>query len=53
MTKGPILIVDDDNDDQEIYADAIKEIGIPNEIRFFASGQEHWTTYSLLVNSLS
>jgi CheY-like chemotaxis protein len=40
MTKGPILIVDDDNDDQEIYADAIKEIGIPNEIRFFASGQE-------------
>ncbi len=40
MTKGPILIVDDDNDDQEIYADAIKEIGIPNEIRFFAGGQE-------------
>ena len=40
MTKGPILIVDDDNDDQEIYADAIKEIGIPNEIRFFASGQK-------------
>ncbi len=40
MTKGPILIVDDDTDDQEIYADAITELGIPNEIRFFNSGQE-------------
>ncbi len=40
MTKGPILIVDDDTDDQEIYADAIRELGIPNEIRFFNGGQE-------------
>ena len=39
MTKGPIVIVDDDKDDQEIYAEAIKAIGIPNEIRFFNGGQ--------------
>jgi CheY-like chemotaxis protein len=37
MTKGPIIIVDDDADDREIYAEAIKVIGIPNEIRFFDS----------------
>jgi CheY-like chemotaxis protein len=40
MTTGPILIVDDDNDDQEIYGDAIRAIGIPNEIRFLDGGQE-------------
>jgi CheY-like chemotaxis protein len=39
MTKGPIVIVDDDEDDREIYTDAIKTIGIPNEIRFFNSAQ--------------
>jgi CheY-like chemotaxis protein len=40
MTKGPIVIVDDDLDDQEIYADAIKAINIPNEIRFFDGGKD-------------
>ena len=40
MTEGPIVIVDDDKDDQEIYAEAIKGIGIPNEIRFFAESQK-------------
>jgi CheY-like chemotaxis protein len=39
MTKGPIVIVDDDEDDREIYADGIKAIGIPNEIRFFETCQ--------------
>jgi CheY-like chemotaxis protein len=40
MTKGPIIIIDDDYDDQEIYTDAIKAIGIPNEIKFFDGAQE-------------
>jgi CheY-like chemotaxis protein len=39
MTKGPIIIVDDDRDDQEIYADAIQTIGIKNEIIFFNGAQ--------------
>ncbi|MFL5774266.1 MAG: response regulator [Flavisolibacter sp.] len=40
MTQGPIVIVEDDIDDQEIYGEAIKTIGIPNEIRYFKNGQE-------------
>lgn len=40
MTNGPIIIVDDDKDDQEIYAEAIKGIGIPNHIHFFEEGQK-------------
>lgn len=40
MTKGPIVIVDDDSDDREIYAEAIKALGIPNEILFFEGGQQ-------------
>src|SRR5215218_6896133 len=39
MTKGPIVIVDDDTDDQEIYAEAIRAIAIPNEMRIFSGGQ--------------
>jgi CheY-like chemotaxis protein len=40
MTNGPIIIVEDDKDDQEIYQEAIQTIGIPNDIRFFDSGKE-------------
>jgi CheY-like chemotaxis protein len=40
MTKGPIIIVEDDADDQEMYAETIKGFGIPNDIRFFGSGKE-------------
>ena len=40
MTQGPIVIVDDDKDDQEIYAEAIRDLGIPNELRFFDGGQQ-------------
>ena len=39
MTKGPIIIIEDDIDDQEVYLDALKTIGIPNEIRFFSGGE--------------
>jgi CheY-like chemotaxis protein len=39
MTQGPIIIVDDDEDDRDIYAEAIKTIGIRNQIKFFAGGQ--------------
>jgi two-component SAPR family response regulator len=35
MTKGPIIIVEDDIDDQEIYSDAIRAIQVANEIRYF------------------
>ncbi|WP_276485579.1 response regulator [Paraflavitalea pollutisoli] len=40
MTKGPIIIVDDDPDDRDIYAEIIRDMGIPNQIRFFNGGQE-------------
>lgn len=35
MTKGPIVIVEDDKDDQDLYQECIRAVGIPNEIRFF------------------
>ena len=40
MTKGPIVIIDDDKDDQDVYADAIRGMGITNEFRFFDDGPE-------------
>jgi CheY-like chemotaxis protein len=38
--EAPIIIVEDDKDDQEIYAEALKAIGILNEIRFFNNGKK-------------
>ncbi|ANE49653.1 response regulator [Flavisolibacter tropicus] len=40
MINGPIVIIDDDKDDQEIYAEAIKAIGFTNDIHFFNGGKE-------------
>ena len=40
MTKGPIIFVEDDKDDQEVYAEAIKAIGVPNEIKFFDRAED-------------
>jgi CheY-like chemotaxis protein len=34
--SGPILIVEDDPDDQEIYKQIIKDIGVQNKIIFFS-----------------
>lgn len=34
-TPGPIVIVEDDLDDQEIITDVLKDIGISNELIFF------------------
>jgi CheY-like chemotaxis protein len=35
--SGPIIIIEDDADDQEILNDILKELGVPNFIRFFNS----------------
>ena len=38
--NGPIVIVDDDRDDQAIYSEIIKELGINNEILMFTNGPD-------------
>lgn len=40
MTQGPIIIVDDDQDDQEIYELGLRSLGIQNQIIFFDGGQK-------------
>ena len=35
-TKAPIIVIDDDIDDQEIMQHAIRELGIKNEIIYFS-----------------
>lgn len=41
--SGPIVIIEDDIDDQEIVTDVIKEIGVKNEIIFFTECSDAWT----------
>ncbi len=38
--NGPILIIEDDEDDQEILMDIFKELDYKNEIIFFVDGQK-------------
>ena len=39
MSKsGPILILEDDHEDQELLGDALKELGILNQLVFFTNG---------------
>ncbi len=41
MNKGgPILIIEDDLDDQDILTDVFKDLNVPNEILFFGDGEE-------------
>lgn len=37
---GPIIIIEDDLDDQDLLTDVFKELTYPNELIFFADGEE-------------
>ncbi|WP_018614056.1 response regulator [Segetibacter koreensis] len=38
--SGPIIIIEDDYDDQEIIHDILKELEVPNNIIFFTNGSD-------------
>lgn len=38
--QGPIIIIEDDADDQEIFGQALEELGYKNEIVFFTEGEK-------------
>ncbi len=40
MKNGPIILVEDDMDDQEIIIDALQTLGLQNEIKTFDTGQK-------------
>lgn len=38
--QGPIIVIEDDSDDQEILEEIFKKLGYPNEVMFFSDGYE-------------
>lgn len=36
--RGPIIIIDDDEDDREMIGAMLDELGLPNAIRYFENG---------------
>ena len=38
--KGPIIVIEDDADDQEILQEVFRNLGYPNEVIYFADGQQ-------------
>ncbi len=39
-TNGPVVIIEDDMDDQDVIKEVFSTLGYPNELIFFADGQE-------------
>lgn len=37
--NGPVIIIEDDLDDQEIFTEIFKKLNYPNEVVFFADGE--------------
>ncbi len=45
--NGPIIVIEDDNDDQELLAEIFRKLNYPNQVIFFSDGEaalEHITT---------
>lgn len=38
--RGPIISIEDDEDDQYLIGRIIEALNVPNEVRFFSNGQE-------------
>lgn len=38
--RGPIVLIEDDIDDQKIFQEAFKSLNYPNEVIFFGNGDE-------------
>ncbi len=38
--QGPIIVIEDDLEDQEILTEVFKNLAYPNEVIFFSDGQE-------------
>ena len=38
--QGPIIIIEDDADDQEVFAEALKQLNYKNEVVFFTEGEK-------------
>lgn len=38
--RGPIIIIEDDEDDQEVLGEVFKKLQYPNEIIFFGDGEQ-------------
>ena len=39
-TQGPVIVIEDDLDDQEILTDVFHKLNYPNEVVFFTDGEE-------------
>ncbi|RYG05230.1 MAG: response regulator [Chitinophagaceae bacterium] len=47
-SKGPIIVIEDDEDDREFYASAFENLNIENEIIYFLEAEE---AYSFLIDT--
>ena len=39
MKSGPIIVVEDDEDDKDIFAEVLKDLGVRNKLNWFTNGK--------------
>lgn len=40
MKSGPVILIDDDADDKDVFLDILKELGVPNPVIWFQNCDE-------------
>lgn len=45
ITNGPVIVIVDDIDDQELLVEVFEKLGYPNEILFSPMGKTHLITW--------
>lgn len=51
--RGPIVVIEDDRDDQELLEETFKVLNYPNEVIFFRTALRRWHTLKTLISNLS
>jgi hypothetical protein len=50
LGTGPIIVIEDDVDDQEMLVEIFKKLGYVNQIVYFADGNEIATEWSVAIS---
>src|SRR5262249_27629979 len=40
QNRGPIILIEDDADDEAIFSDILKELGVPNKVVWFSNSHD-------------
>ena len=51
MKSGPIILVEDDNDDKDVFQDILKDLQVPNPVIWFHNCDDAFSYLKRLLNN--